>query len=145
MRFCKTDLSTPCPYDNAFWNGQQATFGQGFARADDVVAHELTHGVIEHTANLFFWYQSGAINESMADVFGEFVDQTDAMGDDSAGVKWQVGEDLAGPSPLRSMSNPRCLRRPGPDDQQRCTPPTPPAPTAAGSTPTAGSATGPRC
>ena len=106
VRFCKTDLSTPCPYDNAFWNGQQATFGQGFARADDVVAHELTHGVVEHTANLFFWYQSGAINESMADVFGEFVDQTDAMGDDSAGVKWQVGEDLIAPSPLRSMSNP---------------------------------------
>jgi bacillolysin len=105
VRFCKTDLTTPCPYDNAFWSGQQATFGQGFARADDVVAHELTHGVIEDTANLFFWYQSGAINESMADVFGEFVDQTDAMGDDSAGVKWQVGEDLAGPS-LRSMSNP---------------------------------------
>ena len=105
VRFCKTDLTTPCPYDNAFWNGQQVTFGQGFARADDVVAHELTHGVTEHTANLFFWYQSGAINESMSDVFGEFVDQTDGLGDDTAGVKWQVGEDLIGPS-LRSMSNP---------------------------------------
>ena len=36
----------------------------GFPLADDVVAHELTHGVTQHESNLFYYYQSGAINES---------------------------------------------------------------------------------
>ena len=49
-------------------------YGQGFASADDVVGHEMTHGVISHNADLFYWGQSGAINESLADVMGEIVD-----------------------------------------------------------------------
>jgi Zn-dependent metalloprotease len=56
-------------YDNAFWNGSQMVYGDayGFPLADDVVAHELTHGVTEHESNLFYYYQSGAINESFSD------------------------------------------------------------------------------
>ena len=111
VRFCGT---SSCPYNNAFWNGRQLTFGQGYARADDVVAHELTHGVTEHTANLFYWYQSGAINESMSDVFGEFVDQTDGVGTDTAGVRWRVGEDLPGGA-IRNMANPTTAAYSDPD------------------------------
>ena len=75
MRFCYPG-SRPqdCPLQNAFWNGVGMFYGQGFASADDVVGHEMTHGVISHHADLFYWGQSGAINESLADVMGEIVD-----------------------------------------------------------------------
>ena len=49
-------------------------FGTGYAAADDVVAHELTHGYVERTSGLFYFHQSGAINESVSDVIGEIVD-----------------------------------------------------------------------
>ena len=39
--------ATECPYENAFWDGAQMVYGDGFASADDVVGHELTHGVTE--------------------------------------------------------------------------------------------------
>jgi Zn-dependent metalloprotease len=94
-----------CPYANAFWDGVQMTYGDGYASADDVVGHELTHGVTEHTSNLFYYYQSGAINESLSDVFGEFIDQTDGRGTDTAGVKWLMGEDLS-IGAIRNMANP---------------------------------------
>jgi bacillolysin len=94
-----------CPYANAFWDGVQMTYGDGYAVADDVVGHELTHGVTEHSSNLFYYYQSGAINESLSDVFGEFIDLTDGVGNDAAGVRWQLGEDLP-IGAIRNMSNP---------------------------------------
>ena len=92
-------------YQNAFWNGSQMVYGAGFASADDVVAHELTHGVTARESNLFYYYQSGAINESFSDVWGEFVDQVDGMGNDSAAVKWLMGEDLS-IGAIRSMKDP---------------------------------------
>jgi Zn-dependent metalloprotease len=85
-----------CPLDNAFWSGDQLVFGGGYTSADDVVAHELGHGVIQHTAGLVYWYQSGAINESMADVVGELVDLADGYGSDGPELRWQLGEDLPG-------------------------------------------------
>jgi bacillolysin len=96
VRVCPT--SGTCPYDNAFWDGSQMVYGGGFAKADDVVAHELSHGVTQHTSGLVYWYQSGAINESMSDVFGELVDLSDGIGNDDPSVRWQLGEDLP-PSP----------------------------------------------
>jgi Zn-dependent metalloprotease len=93
-------------YQNAFWNGAQMVYGDGFSAADDVVGHELTHGVTEHESNLFYAYQSGAINESFSDVWGEFVDLTNASGDDSAGVRWLMGEDIPGIGAIRDMSFP---------------------------------------
>ena len=60
-----------CP--NAFWNGSQMAFCTGLA-TDDVVAHEYTHGVTQFTANLIYQNQSGQLNESYSDVFGELVD-----------------------------------------------------------------------
>ncbi len=88
---------------NAFWNGKVMAYGDGgqifhpLARGLDVAAHEMTHGVIEHTANLIYLSQSGAINESMADVFGVMVDRDD----------WLVGEDVVKPPyfPSGAMRN----------------------------------------
>ena len=75
VRVCTTDsVNDPCPYPNAFWNGTQMNYGAGYAAADDVVAHEITHGVIQLDAGLVYWGQSGAINESLSDIFGEIVD-----------------------------------------------------------------------
>jgi bacillolysin len=97
-----------CPYNNASWNGEQVVYGSasGWPLADDVVAHELTHGVTQHASNLFYYYQSGAINESFSDLWGEFYDQTNEQGTDTAGVKWQIGENVSGLGAIRSMSNP---------------------------------------
>lgn len=104
VRYC--DPSSSCPYQNAFWDGQQMVYGQGFAAADDVVGHELTHGVTEYESHLFYYYQSGAINESFSDVWGEFVDLTNASGTDTAATRWQMGEDVPGFGALRDMEDP---------------------------------------
>jgi bacillolysin len=97
-----------CPYPNAFWDGDKMVFGSGFAGADDIVGHELTHGVVERTAGLFYGYQSGAINESFADVMGEFIDQTYlGTSTDGPSQDWLVGEDLpSSVGVLRSMADP---------------------------------------
>ena len=94
----------PCPYSNASWNGYSFSFGAGWA-VDDVVAHEFTHAVTDHSANLIYSYQSGALNESFSDIFGEVVDLTNGLGNDSNGVRWLVSEDVPG-DPIRNMQNP---------------------------------------
>lgn len=91
-------------YRNAFWNGSQVVYGDDMA-ADDVVGHEITHGVTEYTSGLIYYGQSGAINESFSDVWGEFIDQTNGSGNDSPSVKWLLGEDSA-LGVIRSMINP---------------------------------------
>ena len=98
------DASGSCErFLNAYWDPrvQQAVFGTGLAGADDVVAHELTHGVIEHTADLIYAFESGAINESLADVMGELVD----LRTPDRGRRWQLGEDSS-IGALRDMSDP---------------------------------------
>ena len=107
VRYCPSD---GCPYDNAHWNGTQMEFGQGFV-IDDIVGHELTHGVTDYTSGLYYYYQSGAINEAMSDVFGEFIDQTNGRGNDSPAVRWLIGEDLSF-GPGRNMANPPAYDQP---------------------------------
>ncbi len=102
VRFCSVGLE--CPMQNAFWNGQQMFYGQGFAGADDVVGHEMTHGVIDHTSRLFYWGQSGAMNESLADVMGEIVDHRHASPGDGP-HSWTLGEDLP-IGAVRSLAHP---------------------------------------
>lgn len=78
------------PMDNAYWNGKFMAYGNGdqlfkpLAGGLDVAAHEMTHGVIQNEANLNYQGESGAINESMADIFGCMVDRDD----------WHIGEDI---------------------------------------------------
>ncbi len=87
-------------YNNAFWNGQQMVFGDGdgiiftgFTKAIDVIGHELTHGVTEHTARLVYHVQPGALNESFSDVFGSLVKQH-SLGQDAASADWNIGSGI---------------------------------------------------
>lgn len=103
-------------YDNAFWDGQgHMFFGDGSGplftdttRSLDVVAHELTHGVTQFEANLTYSNQSGALNESLSDVFGSLVKQYH-LGQTADQADWLIGADIVGPllSPaLRSLKAP---------------------------------------
>jgi Zn-dependent metalloprotease len=103
-------------YDNAFWDGRRMIFGDGdgelflpFTRSLDVIGHELGHGVIEDEGPLDYQGQSGALNESLADVFGSLVEQF-TRGQDVASADWLIGAELRGPDfhgdALRNMRAP---------------------------------------
>lgn len=103
-------------YNNAFWNGEQMVFGDGdgeifldFTIPIDVIGHELTHGVTQYTANLTYYGQPGALNESMSDVFGSLIKQY-TLGQTAAEADWLIGAGLLAPSvsgkALRSMKEP---------------------------------------
>lgn len=92
-----------CDYGNAFWDGSQMVFGTGYTSACDVVAHELTHGVTDYESNLFYYMQSGAINEAFSDIWGEFTELTYNPG--SSSDRWLLGEDLP-IGAIRDMQNP---------------------------------------
>lgn len=109
--YCPSAAS--CPYLNAFWNGTQMVYGDGFPIADDVDAHEMTHAVTEHSANLAYYMQSGALNEAFSDIFGETVDLTNSGGTDTPAVRWQMGEDVPGFGAIRNMLNPGAFGHPG--------------------------------
>ncbi|MEQ1728409.1 MAG: M4 family metallopeptidase, partial [Vicinamibacterales bacterium] len=101
-------------YLNAFWSGSQMVYGDaaGFARADDVVGHEITHGVTQATSNLLYRNQSGAINESFSDIWGEFIDQTNGRGNDRQIDRWYLGEDITGYGAIRHMEVPSLYGHP---------------------------------
>ncbi|TCP65116.1 M4 family metallopeptidase [Baia soyae] len=98
-------------YGNAGWTGTQMVYGDGdgsdkyayLSGALDVVAHEITHGVTERTADLVYEGQSGALNESWSDVFGNLIEN-------KSDPEWLCGEDITTPNipgdALRSMSDP---------------------------------------
>lgn len=87
-------------YDNAFWNGWDMIFGDGdnilfktFSIPLDVTAHELTHGVTQYEANLIYWRQSGALNESFSDVFASLTKQK-FMNQRAEDADWLLGDKL---------------------------------------------------
>lgn len=112
-------------YDNAFWNGAQMTYGDGdgrvftdFTKSDDVIGHELTHGVTQFTAGLDYTEEPGALNESISDAFGAMFHQwrnKQAVSD----ADWLIGPGVLGPAAiakgynsLRNMADPgsrQCL------------------------------------
>ncbi|MDN5797211.1 MAG: M4 family metallopeptidase [Intrasporangium sp.] len=103
-------------YDNAFWDGTQMVFGDGdgivferFTKSVDVIGHELTHGVTAHTAGLLYRGQSGALNESVSDVFGSLVKQHH-LGQTAEQADWLIGAELLAPGvhgrALRDMHHP---------------------------------------
>jgi Zn-dependent metalloprotease len=103
-------------YANAFWNGEQMVYGDGdgtifteFTGPLDVTGHELAHGVTQHTADLEYFGQSGALNESMSDVFGSLIKQWH-RGQTADQADWIIGEGLlaegVGGIGLRSMKEP---------------------------------------
>ncbi len=105
-------------YDNAFWNGQEMIFGDGdgvifngFTSSVDVIGHELTHGVTGSEANLNYQGQSGALNESISDVFGSLVKQFSTNPKQTADkADWLIGDNLLAKGingiALRSMKAP---------------------------------------
>ena len=103
-------------YDNAFWNGERMVFGDGdgklfnrFTSSLDVIGHELTHGVTQDEAQLAYYGQSGALNESLSDVFGSLVKQY-KLGQTANKADWLIGAELLAPGvkgvALRSMKAP---------------------------------------
>ena len=108
VRWCYT--GNPCPYANAFWNGEQMYYGTSYATADDVVGHEMTHGVTERNSGLFYWSQSGAMNESISDILGEIIDHRYVQPAGEA-VTWTMGEDLP-IGAIRSVQNPPAFNDP---------------------------------
>ena len=104
-------------YNNAFWDGQRMIFVDGdevlfnrFTISLDIMVHELTHGVTEKEAQLIYQDQSGALNESVSDVYGSLVKQYN-NGKQAAGeADWLIGEGIwANPDrgkALRSMKEP---------------------------------------
>lgn len=97
---------TPGNNSTNFGNGNGTTYGS-FANGRDIVGHEWTHAVTSSEANLTYSGESGAINESMSDIFGAAVEAA------STGVganTWRVGEDVYTPATpgdaLRYMGNP---------------------------------------
>jgi Zn-dependent metalloprotease len=75
----------------------------------DVIAHELAHGVTEHAAGLVYSMQSGALNESMSDVFGSLVKQW-ALNQTAEEADWLIGAEIftpgGGADALRSVKAP---------------------------------------
>lgn len=123
-------------YLNAFWDGRQMVFGDGdgeifvsFTGSLDVIAHELAHGLTEHTAGLRYADQSGALNEHVSDVFGAATKQY-VLGQPATEADWLIGAELLAPGvkgvALRSMAapgtaydDPRLGKDPQPDRMSR--------------------------
>ena len=112
-------------YDNAFWDGEGHMFfgdGDGQLLTDttkglDVIGHELTHGVTQNEANLTYSGQSGALNESVSDVFGSLVKQYH-LSQTADAADWLIGADIVGPQLLPAL---RSMKAPGtanPHDSQ---------------------------
>lgn len=139
IRVTVRSTAPTCP--NAYWDGAQMVFCAGLV-TDDILAHELTHAVTQYTANLIYQNQSGQLNESFSDIFGELVDlfngnaafvgqpggtpawpaHPTGPGNDStnglrsgcgSGVRWLIGEDGSGfGGAIRDMWNPGCYSDP---------------------------------
>ncbi|NUM31918.1 MAG: M4 family metallopeptidase [Bacteroidetes bacterium] len=99
-------------YNNAFWNGSEMMYGTGDGNlfsalvSVDIAGHEFSHAVVEKTANLQYRNESGALNESFADIFGYCIEDFT-----EGGSNWQIGEDCFSPATagdaLRNMQTPK--------------------------------------
>jgi len=130
MQTINNNPNVPCP--NATWNGTTANFCNGTA-SDDVVAHEWGHAYTQFTNNLIYQWQSGALNESFSDIWGETVDILNNYEDFDESLalrtscvnsdRWKVGEDASSfGGAIRDMWNPTCNGDPGKvtDFEYRC-------------------------
>jgi Zn-dependent metalloprotease len=106
-------------FNNAMWTGTQMLYGDGdgniftdFTNGNDVIGHELTHGVTQQSLQLKYTDEAGGLNESLSDCFGSMFRQWESNQDvDSA--DWLIGHDILGPTAkargftcLRDMANP---------------------------------------
>lgn len=121
MRTINNNPNISCP--NANWNGVTANYCNGTA-SDDVIAHEWGHAYTEYTSGLIYAYESGAMNESFSDIWGETVDLLNNYEDEDedfslrtgcySSDRWRMGEDAtAFGGAIRDMWNPNCNGDPG--------------------------------
>ena len=105
-------VNSICP--NAYWDGATTNYCPEID-GDDVVAHEWGHAYTQFTHDLVYSFQSGALNESYSDIWGETIDLLNGVDGDGGtandkpgpdGVRWKIGEDVAGLGPLRDMWTP---------------------------------------
>jgi thermolysin len=103
-------------FDNAAWDGTGMIYGDGgrlfkpLSAGLDVVAHEFTHGVTERTSGLRYQNQTGALNESVSDIFGVFIEHSQKPSDTN---NWIMGESIAkGAGLIRDFKNPAAGRQP---------------------------------
>jgi Zn-dependent metalloprotease len=99
-------------YNNAFWNGEQMVYGDGdgvrftnMAMDLTVVCHELTHAVVQYSAGLRYWKESGALNEAFADMMGASADifnHTACMFEQ----QWTIGYTCCSNGGMRYLNNP---------------------------------------
>lgn len=108
---------------NAAWIGTQMVYGQRQSNdglvstaADlDIVAHEITHGIIAATAGLQYLRESGALNESYADIFGIIIAN---RGKPRGAWDYRIGRNFRSDGrPLRDISNPAARNHPAHMDQ----------------------------
>lgn len=96
--------------DNAFWDGQRMTYGDGTSLDPlttlDIAAHEIGHAVCTYTANLTYSYESGALNEAYSDIWAASVEYFAAPEKST----WILGEDLG--TTVRSLENPNVANQP---------------------------------
>lgn len=119
---CTSPYQAAPEWHNAEWTGEHMLYGQArdssgtlrsLARYADIVGHELTHGVVQNTADLVYLGMSGALNESVADIMGVLAKNWDPArpAQDAAAFNWEVGTDIGTlfgrKGPLRDLSDPR--------------------------------------
>lgn len=100
-------------YDNAFWDGIRMTYGDGNTfkplTSLDVCGHEITHAVTTYSANLIYSYESGQLNESFSDIFGNTIERYGKPN----GYSWIIGEEITyNGTGLRNMLNPKLKGHP---------------------------------
>ena len=121
MRTINNDPGISCP--NANWNGTTANYCDGTA-ADDVISHEWGHAYTQFTSGLIYQWQSGAMNESFSDIWGETIDllnNYEDLDDNHAlrtgcnsSDRWRIAEDASAfGGAIRDMWNPTCQGDPG--------------------------------
>jgi hypothetical protein len=124
INVCATNgTNSWCPYGNAFWvpwvSNDCASglcsgifFGKDFEQSDDVIAHELSHGVSSALAlysAVADKSETAALSEAISDIFGEAMDQLDVQPGEPADPDWTMGEDYQVDG-FRNLKNPSVMR-----------------------------------
>ncbi|MEL7002004.1 MAG: M4 family metallopeptidase [Bacteroidota bacterium] len=103
-------------YVNAFWDGSRMTYGDGDGVSTtplvslDIVGHEIAHAVTQYSAGLIYSYESGALNESFSDIFGQSIEFETAP----ATASWYLADEIFtdGVSRIRAMQDPNANGHP---------------------------------
>lgn len=104
-------------FENAFWDGETMTFGDGHYLYPlvslDIAGHEVAHGFTQQHSGLEYHDQSGALNESFSDMAAQaarayLLEKNPELYNRSSvtpnEVTWKIGETVIPPSiPLKAI------------------------------------------